>query len=269
MSSEHNFIRNHVMEASAIVLDATKAYLIDTRLRAVLREHDIPDLTSLVRELRRKPRGALSQAVVEALTTNETSFFRDLTYYDALRETVIPSLIERRGSARELNVWSAACSTGQEPYSLAMMLADLPALEDWKLRVHTTDIDRNVLERAKSGEYTQLEVNRGLPAANLLKHFEKTGKNWRVQGRAREMVTFAHLNLAKPWPHMPRMDLVLIRNVLIYFNMETKRDILRRARRVMRPGGYLVLGGAETTINLTEAYERVRHGRAVMYKAAA
>lgn len=269
MPSGHDYIREHVLKASAIVLDSNKGYLIDTRLRVVLRDHDLADLDALVRELQRKPRGDLSQAVVEALTTNETSFFRDLTYYDALEKEVIPALAERRQSTRQLNIWSAACSTGQEPYSLAMMLSEMPQLDDWKIRIHTTDIDRSVLERAKTGEYSQLAVNRGLPAAKLLRHFEKVGSNWRIRGRAKEMVTFGQLNLAKPWPHMSKMDLVLIRNVLIYFNMETKRDILTRARRVMRPGGYLVLGGAETTINLSEAYERVRHGRAVMYKAAA
>lgn len=269
MSPEHEFIRRHVNEASAIVLDTNKGYLIDARLRVVLREHELPDLATLVATLRKTPRGPLSQSVVEALTTNETSFFRDQNYYNALREEVFPALIERRAGVRQLNVWSAACSTGQEPYSLAMLLAEMDELRDWQVRVHTTDIDRQVLARAQTGEYSQLEVDRGLPKTYLQRHFEKAGKHWRVRGRAKEMVTFGQLNLAEPWPHLPRMDLVLIRNVLIYFSMETKRDILTRARQVMRPGGYLVLGGAETTINLSEQYERVRHGRAVMYRAAA
>ncbi len=268
-NAEHDFIRGFVKERAAIVLDANKGYLIDARLRSVCREHALADLGALVRALKGRPPDGLVQHIVEALTTNETSFYRDRSYYDALEEHVLPELMTLRRKERRLHLWSAAASTGQEAYSLAMMLADHPELQRWKSRIHATDIDETVLAQARQGKYSDHAVSRGLPASKRARYFEKDGEKWRVRDSIRETVHFAQLNLAGPWPSLEPMDLILLRNVLIYFDVETKKNILERIHRTLRPGGYLLLGGSETTINLTDAFEQVRLGRAVVYRAAA
>ncbi len=266
---DHEFIRRFVKERAAIVLDANKGYLIDTRLLSVCQAHSFEGLSELVTALRARPSGDLAQDVVEALTTNETSFYRDTSYYEALRDQVIPELIERRSAARSLNVWSAAASTGQEPYSLAMMLADHPELDRWDVKILATDIDEKVLARAREGEFSRHEVNRGLPAADLKRHFEERDGGYRIRDSLKERIEFRQMNLAARWPPMEAMDLVLIRNVLIYFDTATKKTILSRAHGALRRGGYLLLGGAETTLNLTDEFDRVKVGRAVMYRVAA
>jgi chemotaxis protein methyltransferase CheR len=268
-AADHAFIRQLLRERAAIVLTESKGYLIDSRMPPLCRAHGLAGLSELVKELRRAPHGPLAQEVVEALTTNETSFYRDAGCFDALRERILPEIVERRRRARSINIWSAAASTGQEAYTLAMTIADMPELADWRIGILATDIDEKVLARARTGEYSQAEVNRGLPARQLVKHFEKNGARWRIRETLRRWVRFRRMNLAGPWPAMEPMDLILIRNVLIYFDTQTKRDVLTRARAVLRPGGYVLLGGSETTINLTDAYDRVRLGRTVAYRSAA
>ncbi|MGE0785673.1 MAG: protein-glutamate O-methyltransferase CheR [Sandaracinaceae bacterium] len=266
---EHDYVRSFVRERAAIVLDENKGYLIDGRLASVCRQHGFAGLPELVGALRADPRSPIAQVVIDALTTNETSFFRDVSYYDALRQEILPELIERRRTQRALTIWSAACSTGQEPYSLAMILAEQKELEGWRIRILATDIDETVLARARTGEFTQLEVNRGLPARQLIAHFEKHGDVWRVKDDVRRLITFEKRNLATRWPAHDPFDLVMLRNVLIYFDTDVRRDILHRAHAAIRPGGYLVLGGAESTINLCDAFVRVRKGKAVLYSVAA
>jgi chemotaxis protein methyltransferase CheR len=220
-----------------------------------------------VARLRTAPLNGLQQKVVEAMTTNETSFFRDVQPFEMLKQMVVPELMKRRATERRLNVWCAASSTGQEPYSLAMMLREsFPSLGGWKVRISASDLSTEVLEKARRGRYSQLEVNRGLPAHLLVKYFQRQGVEWQIKDDIRNVIDYRQLNLIEPWPALPPMDVILIRNVLIYFDVETKRQILGKARRLLRPDGYLFLGGAETTLKLDDSFERVEFQRTGCYQ---
>ena len=200
------------------------------------------------------------------MTTNETSWFRDSQPFDALRSTIVPTLLEGRIVPR-LDVWSAACSTGQEPYSIAMMLDELLP-EHALVQILATDLSNEVLDKARAGSYTQLEVNRGLPAPYLVKHFRREGAAWRIDERLRSRVRFLRHNLLDAAPAGGPFDVVFLRNVLIYFDLPVKQQILRRMAQVMRPGGFLVLGAAETTVGVDDAWERVPAGRTSVYRLA-
>ncbi len=267
-SLEFAFVRDLMRERAGVVLEPGKEYLIESRLASVARSEGFASLQELISRLRSRPTDQLRLRVVEAMVTNETSFFRDLHPFEALRTTVIPELKRRRAADRRLVVWSAAASTGQEPYSIAMILADLGLREaGWTVDVLATDLSTEVLARAATGVFTQLEVNRGLPASLLVKYFTKEGgATWRIASAVRDMVQFSALNLAGPWPSLRVPDIVFMRNVLIYFETETKRDILGRVRRLMRPDGYLFLGGAETTLNLDDGYDREPIGKTACYR---
>ncbi len=262
-----NFISDLVRERSAIVLEAGKTYLVESRLSPVAREHGMQSVDQLVDALRRPGSQTLTRQVVEAMTTNETSFFRDVHPFDALKTQIIPELINNRSRERTLSIWSNACSSGQEVYTIAMLLRDnFPQLAGWKVRLLATDLSSQILAKAREGVFNQTEVNRGLPLPMLLKYFQKNGLTWRVKDEIRNMVEFSELNLVEPWPVLPQMDVIFLRNVLIYFSPETKKEILNKARRVMRPDGYLFLGGAETTMNLDTSFERVQIGKATCYR---
>lgn len=263
------FLRELVRERSAIVVDESKNYLIESRLAPVARRNGLGNLTDLVTMLRREHHGGpLHDLVVDAMTTNETTFFRDVHPWTALEHEFIPKLLERRAAQRTLTFWNAACSSGQEPYSLAMLLKDrFPhILASWNVRIIATDLSAEMLGRAAAGRFTQLEVNRGLPAPSLLRHFRRDGAMWQISDELREMVEFRALNLVHPWPFVPHADVVFLRNVLIYFDLPTKQEILRRVRGVLRPDGYLLLGTAETTLNIDDRFERVTHDRATAYQ---
>ncbi len=265
--TDFEFVRALVLKRSAIVLENEKLYLADTRLQAVARREGVESVEALVARLRTAAAGPLAQKVVEAMTTNETSFFRDVQPFEMLKQVVVPELMKRRAAERRLRIWCAASSTGQEPYSLAMLLREhFPALGGWDLRIVASDLSTDVLEKAKQGRYSQLEVNRGLPASLLVKYFQRQGTEWQLKDDVRRLIEFRQLNLIEPWPALPPCDVVLIRNVLIYFDVETKRQILGKARRVLRPDGYLFLGGAETTINLDDSFQRVEFQRAGCYQ---
>jgi chemotaxis protein methyltransferase CheR len=256
--AEFDFVRRLLYERAAIVLEPGKEYLAESRLLPLVRESGFRTLGELISRLRSEQSNGLHQKVVEAMTTNETSFFRDSHPFEALRRSVIPDLITKRAAERRLHIWCAACSTGQEPYCIAMLLREyFPGLSAWSLRLVASDISREILDRARSGCYSQLEVNRGLPASLLVKYFAREGTNWRIRADLRRMIDFREVNLAAPLPGLPPMDIVFLRNVLIYFDVETKKAILGKVRRLMRPDGYLFLGGAETTLNLDPAFERV------------
>jgi chemotaxis protein methyltransferase CheR len=208
--------------------------------------------------------------VVEAMTTNETSFFRDLHPFEALRTLLLPELILRRAAERRLRLWSNACSSGQEAYSLAMLLAmSFPAVHDWDLSILATDISREMVQRTQQGLFGQLEVNRGLPAPMLVRHFQRTGTQWQVKPELRRLIQAREMNLVEPWPTLPKFDVVMLRNVLIYFDLETKRNILRRVRQALRPDGYLFLGSAETPLMADESWDRVSCGSSVAYRLTA
>lgn len=268
-AKDFQFVRELILARSAIVLEPGKEYLLEARLAPIVRDIGAQDMAGLVDALRRAPSGPLTTRVVEAMTTNETSFFRDLHPFDSLRQVIVPQLLQRN-TDRTLNIWSAACSTGQEPYTIAMTLREhFPQLADWKVKIYATDLAENVLERARSGRYRQLEVNRGLPASYLAKYFTRQGTEWEVVPKLKEWTEFRQLNLIGEWPVMPRFDVVFLRNVLIYFDMETKRKILKRVRRAMKPDGWLFLGGAETTLNLDDTFKRVVVERCHAYQCAA
>jgi chemotaxis protein methyltransferase CheR len=265
--SDFDYVRTLVQKRSAIVLEDEKSYLAESRLLSLARREGYPSVADLVAQLRVGTVNGLHQRVVEAMTTNETSFFRDIHPFEALRKVVLPQLIEARKATRRLHIWSAASSTGQEPYSLAILLREhFPQLAGWDVRILATDLSTEVLARAREGIYGQIEINRGLPATLLVKYFQRQGVNWQLKDDLRKMVEFRAMNLIEPWPTMPSMDIVLIRNVLIYFDVPTKKDILGKTRRLLRPDGYLFLGGAESTFNLDDAFERMQLERASVYR---
>jgi chemotaxis protein methyltransferase CheR len=266
-SAEFDYVRKLVHEQSAIVLEDGKGYLVESRLSPIARKAGLGSLSELVARLQSTRDGALQREVVEAMTTNETTFFRDRHPFDALRDVLLPELLASRAKERRLTIWSAASSTGQEPYSIAMLLREhFPELLNWNVRILATDLNEEVLAKARAGQYGQVEINRGLAAPMLMKYFTRDGLKWIISGDLRRMVDFQQMNLAARWPAMPPMDVIFLRNVLIYFDAPTKKKILANARQLLRPDGVLFLGGAETTINLDDAFERMPHEKAAVYR---
>lgn len=258
------FVSTLVRRESAIQLGPGKEYLIESRLLPLAREagiHGVNAVDQFVRRLRQQPERGHLVRVVEALTTNETSWFRDGAPFTALRDTVLPEV--RRANPGQLRIWSAACSTGQEPYSIAMTLLEAG---EQRFSILATDLSNEVLARAEEGLYSQLEVNRGLPASMLVRYFCRAGAGWRVNAHPRALVSFRQHNLLEPPPGDGPFDIVFLRNVLIYFDAATKRDVLARLRRVVRPGGYLVLGAAESTLGMDANWDRVDATRASIHR---
>ena len=205
------------------------------------------------------PGGHLQQQVIDAMTTNETSFFRDKIPFDTLRSVILPDLLNRRANSKQLNVWSAGCAAGQEPYSVAMLLSeDFSHLSDWRFRLLGSDLSTEILARARTGRFTQIEVERGLPPRLLQKYFRQTDSHWQLDESIRTMVEFQQINLHGDWPALPAMDIILLRNVLVYFDLATRQAILRKVRQVLRPDGYVILGGAETALHVDEGFSAVR-----------
>jgi chemotaxis protein methyltransferase CheR len=261
------YLQGLVYRRSGIVLEDGKDYLFDSRLSPVARCEGLESVDELVEKLKRDRSGELAQRVVEAMTTNETLFFRDAHPFDALRSHFVPELLKARASERTLRIWSAAASTGQEPYSIAMALLEgFPELSHWNVSILATDLNEAVLERARRGRYRALEVSRGLPAPYLTKYFSRVDGEWELASNVRDMVTFRQLNLVESWFEIAPCDLVFMRNVLIYFDANTKTTVLKRLHSVLRPDGFLVLGGAETTTNLDDSYASVRIGAGVYYQ---
>ncbi|HSU38978.1 MAG TPA: protein-glutamate O-methyltransferase CheR [Polyangiaceae bacterium] len=261
------YLQGLVYRRSGIVLEDGKDYLVDSRLSPVARCEGVESVDELVDKLRRDRGGELAQRVVEAMTTNETLFFRDAHPFDALRNHFVPELLKARSQERSLRIWSAAAATGQEPYSIAMALLEaFPELASWRVSILATDLNEAVLERARRGRYRALEVSRGLPPSYLSKYFSRVDGDWELSANVRDMVTFRQLNLVEPWFEIAPCDLVFMRNVLIYFDANTKTTVLKRLHSVLRPDGFLVLGGAETTTNLDDSYASVRVGPGVYYQ---
>jgi chemotaxis protein methyltransferase CheR len=262
-----SFLQELVRRRSGIVLEDSKDYLVDCRLSPIAREAGLATVDDLVAKLRREQDSSLAQRVTEAMTTNETLFFRDMHPFDAMKSRFVPELLAARATTRTLRIWSAAAATGQEPYSIAMTLLEaFPQLASWDVSILATDLNVAVLERAREGRYRELEVSRGLPESYLAKYFTRRGSEWELSPLVRSMVAFRQLNLVEPWTCVPPCDVVFMRNVLIYFDANTKRNILTRLRHVLMPDGFLVLGGAETT---DEAYAQVRVGAGVYYRKKA
>jgi chemotaxis protein methyltransferase CheR len=262
-----NFVRQLLRQRAAIVLDDTKQYLVDSRLSQLARREGLASAQDVIDRLRAAPAGPLQRKVIEAMTTTETLFFRDGKPYDALRNAIFPELLRLRRTERKLRIWSCACSSGQEPYSVGMLLREhFPELSGWEVRMVATDISTEMLARSRAGRYSRIEINRGLPSEYLTKYFEPVGPDWQIRDDLRKMIEFRELNLADPWPQIHSADLVLLRNVLIYFDMDTKRQVLGKVRRLLRPGGYLMLGTAETTVNLDDGFELVRSDGTAYYR---
>jgi chemotaxis protein methyltransferase CheR len=255
MSGATEAIRGFVRSRAGISLGADKDYLVVSRLEPRLRGWRLPNLDSLVEQLRSQPTGALANDVVAALTTNETLWFRDGKPFDALRQTILPDLIARRGGDRSLSVWSAACATGQEVYSIAMILQDEQVrLQGWRTYILGSDICEPALARARAGSYTQFEVQRGLPIQRLVRHFEQVGAEWRVRPELQAGVDFRAMNLLDLPAGLGPFDTIFCRNVMIYFDSDVKAQVLNMLATRLRPGGYLILGGAETTLGLATPF---------------
>ena len=260
-TSDFAFVADVVRRDAGIVLDESKTYLVDTRLRPVLRAHRLANVTELVSHLRSGSAGELRHEVVAAMTTNETSFFRDTRPWQALETEILPELVRARSGQCTLRIWCAACSSGQEPYSLALLLRERFAfLSDWRIDIVGTDISRPVLDRARRGVYSDLETKRGLPSALRDKWFTPRDGAWELHPVIRDMVRFEVHNLLRDPPIADRVDLVLLRNVLIYFDLPTKQRILASIRRVLPDDGVLLLGGSESTVTIDPSFVPRRIG---------
>ena len=264
---DFDYLRELVKTHSAIVIDAGKEYLAEARLAPLVSEQQCTSLQELLSRLRKQPFNGLHRKVLDAMTNNETWFFRDANPFHALTSLVIPELMKRRESERRIFIWSAACSSGQEPYSVAMTIRENFTVPGWSFSILGTDFCTTVLERARIGLFRQMEVNRGLPARLLTKYFVQQGLHWQLKPEILAMVTFRYLNLVQPHSDMPSSaDVVFLRNVMIYFDVATRRQILARIRKLLRPEGYLFLGCAETTLNLDDGFQRVQSGTSVYYR---
>jgi chemotaxis protein methyltransferase CheR len=267
-ATEFAYIRQLVHDQAAIQLEEGKEYLVESRLAPLARSNGMSSLAELVGRLRASgPSSQLMMQVVEAMTTNETSFFRDPAVFEGIRLGLLPDMIKRRTAVRRLSIWSAACSTGQEAYSLIMLMREhFPELATWKVDVIGTDLSTAVVAKAKAGVYSQFEVNRGLPAALLNRYFDRQGVNWQLKPAVRGAADFRQLNLISA-PMLPRADLVLLRNVLIYFDDATRRRLLGRINDALSPDGYLLLGSSETPLlQGMPQFERTEFGRAVAHR---
>lgn len=262
-----SYVCTLVRGRAAIELEAAKAYLIEARLTPLAKRSGFASLADMIRGLQTKPQPDLQQQVVEAMTTNETSFYRDAHPFEALRTVLVPEHLKAAAQRRTLNIWSAACSTGQEAYSIAMLLDDqFPELASWKVQIVGTDLSDEVLSKARSGCFSQIEINRGLPVKLLTKYFRREGLQWQIAPEIRARAQFNKLNLIENWPAMPLMDIVFLRNVLIYFAPEVKRMILQKMRKVMAPRAALFLGAAETTLGIDDSFERIQVASSVFYR---
>lgn len=264
-AGNYAFLQKFIYSESGIVVDADKQYLLDSRLQPIVRDAKLQSLNELTELLAKNPNHMLGSRVVDAMTTNETLFFRDRQFFEALRTDVLPEIFSRvRG--RKVRIWSAAASTGQEAYSLGMILLEMgKTAADFDIT--GTDISRAALERARSGCYIQFEVNRGLPAPLLMKYFTPKGTDWLLHDTVRGLAKFASMDLRQNLRGLGMFDLVLCRNVLIYFDDATKQGILANMARQMQPGAYLGLGCSESTIGLKCDLERQMVARSAFYRA--
>ncbi|HLH33158.1 MAG TPA: protein-glutamate O-methyltransferase CheR [Alloacidobacterium sp.] len=266
VETDYAFLRQFILERSENVLDPSRDDIFDARLYGLMQMHGITGIDELVAKLRLAVDPALAHAVVEAMTINETSFFRDQSVFELLRRKLLPQLIESRASQRSLRFWSAACSSGQEAYSLAMLLRyNFPQLADWKIEIIGTDIHAEMIRRAQTGRYHRMEVNRGLPARLLLRYFERDGEEWEIASELRNICRFQQRNLTHALPLLDRYDGILMRNVLFYFSEATQQRILQRAHAALHRDGFLILGSSEQAC-LQSLWHPVLDSNACYYK---
>jgi chemotaxis protein methyltransferase CheR len=264
---EYEYLQKFLKERSGLVLSADKQYLVESRLIPLARRSGLSGISDLVAKMRT---GAepLIVAVVEAMTTNETFFFRDKIPFDHFRETIMPTMLEARKNRRSIRIWCAASSTGQEPYSLAMILKDMgAALNGWRTEIVATDLSQEVLEKSRSGIFSQFEVQRGLPIQMLVKHFTQVNEMWQLSPEIRAMVQFKQLNLLHDFSHLGGFDIIFCRNVLIYFDQDTKVNVFNRLAKVIEADGFLVLGAAETVVGLSAGFNPYPERRGLYHPA--
>lgn len=264
--ADFDFYQELLLDQSGLSLSQDKTYLLDSRLTPLARKWNFPTLEALTMALRIDPKPDLVRDVVEAMTTNETSFFRDNTPFDQFQNVVLPVLQKTRPMKR-LRIWCAAASSGQEPYSLAMLLKENAAkLPGWNFEIIATDIDTAILETAKRAEYSQFEVQRGLPIQMLMKYFEQKGDRWALKNEIKSMVSFKPFNLLEPMNGLGMFDIIFCRNVLIYFERQTKSKVLENIAQILQPDGFLFLGGAETVLGITDSFKLMDGSRGVYIK---
>jgi chemotaxis protein methyltransferase CheR len=268
--SDFEYLAAFLKASSGLVLGPDKMYLVESRLQPIVRKRILSDLTQLVAEIRLGKDRGLIQDVMEAMTTNESFFYRDKLPFEILRSDILPKFLTARQSTRQLRIWSAAASTGQEPYSIAMVLKEMAAsFQGWRVDILGTDISKEVLEKARAGIYSQFEVQRGLPIQMLVKYFKQIGEMWQIDSAIRAMVQLKEGNLLSSFSGFGNFDIIYCRNVLIYFDQATKKDVLERMAKQMSNDGVLFLGAAETVLGLTSEFVPVKGLRGVYAKASA
>ncbi len=259
---DFEYFATTLKQRSGLILSQDKAYLLESRLMPVARKWNLKGLDELAASLRTKRDESMLRDVTEAMTTNESSFFRDQKPFDQFKQVVLPKLLETRASRRSIRIWSAASSSGQEAYSLAMIMAEMGArLSGWKIEIVGTDLSSEMVERSRSGIYSQFEVQRGMPVTLLVKYFTQQAEKWQINQQIRDMVTFREMNLLTDFGPIGSFDVVFCRNVLIYFDMPTKSKVLESVVRVMQADGVLYLGGAETVLGISEKFKPVESQR--------
>ncbi len=252
---------------SGLVITPDKSYLLDSRLTPIAKKWNYPTLEMMTLQLRALPDPKLIKDIVEAMTTNETSFFRDTKPFTLFQETILPHMIANRASKKSIRIWCAACSSGQEPYSLAMILKDKEAqLKGWRIEIVATDLSDDILDQARKATYSQFEVQRGLPIQYLMKHFTQVGETWALKDEIKSMIKFSTFNLLDEMTKMGQFDIIFCRNVLIYFDEKTKAGILGKMERQMEKDGFLLLGGAETVLGITDKFSPMPDKRGLYIK---
>jgi chemotaxis protein methyltransferase CheR len=265
---DFEFLARLLKTRSGLALTPDKTYLIETRLGPLARKEGLADAAAVAGRLRMGGQERLAKLVVDAMTTNETFFFRDKTPFDLFEQTILPAMEKARAGQKRLRIWCAACSTGQEPYSLAMILQSRAAqFAGWSFDIVATDICDEVIQKAKDGLYSQFEVQRGLPIQYLMKHFAKEGDQWRLSPAIRAMVQYRTFNLLDGFMALGSFDVVFCRNVLIYFDRDTKAAVMKRIHERLAPDGYLLLGAAETTVGITDIFVPAGNSRGLYVKA--
>lgn len=267
--TDYEFLSGFLLQSSGLALGAGKEYLLEARLTPLAQSWGLSNYEELIGELRKGQDLRLSTAVTETMTTNETSFFRDKTPFEDLKNIILPALIESRKQQRSLRIWSAAASTGQELYSFLMMLREsFPELKTWNVEIIGTDIAVSMLDRCEGGVYSQFEVQRGLPTPLLIKYFKQDSNGWKISDDLRKQVSWRQQNLLESFSHLGQFDLIMCRNVLIYFEVDVKKQVIDRMSAMMRPDGYYMLGAAESVVGVTDTFNRFRDCRSAVYKPA-
>jgi chemotaxis protein methyltransferase CheR len=266
---EFDFLCKMLKDRSGLVLTRDKAYLLESRLLPLARKCNLKSVDELVAAVRSRPNGDLARDIVEAMTTNESFFFRDIKPFDQFKNFVLPALMKSRAARRQIRIWSAACSSGQEPYTLAMLLAEEQArLAGWSIDILATDLSTEILDKAQAGLYSQFEVQRGLPIQYLVKYFKQQGERWQIDAAIRNRVRFRVFNLLDEPANLGGFDVIFCRNVLIYFDQLTKTTVLDRLNRVLAPDGFLYLGGAETVLGISDKFHAAADNRGIYCPAS-